>query len=242
MTTLQRDSAPISVLKAVVTGTTLFIAGGMASTSLQFVPSLVAAAQKAPARSKSNRMESGRLTPQPSAQKENKAFNLTAPGMDLRPTSSMGTNGSDVSGYKVAANQFVAMSKTAFATQVPPELLTIIASGFLTYNSYRHRLSTPSTVISSTSMVAAWQKWAAVAALVVFVFPLTGGFMVPIDHKIARIAGAEEKIEPYEDAPLDTDAERTNTVEFLGKWNTLNMVRSAVMLVAGGIGLWGSSE
>lgn len=74
------------------------------------------------------------------------------------------------------------------------------------------------------------------------VFPLTGGFMVPIDHKIARIAGAEEKIEPYEDAPPDYDMERGNTEEFLTRWNALNAVRAGVVLVAGGVGLYGLLE
>ena len=66
--------------------------------------------------------------------------------------------------------------------------------------------------------------------------------MVPIDHKIARIGGEEEKIEPFEDAPPDREAERRNTVEFLEKWNSLNRLRSVVMFAAGGIGLWGLVE
>ena len=85
-------------------------------------------------------------------------------------------------------------------------------------------------------------KWTAVAALIASIFPLTGGFMVPLDHKIAQIGGEEEKPEPFEDAPLDRDAERRNTVEFLGRWNTLNGVRSVIMFAAGGIGLWGLVE
>ena len=63
--------------------------------------------------------------------------------------------------------------------------------------------------------------------------------MVPIDHKLARLGGEEEKVEPYEDMPPDRDAERINTVKFLGDWNRLNVVRSVVMFAAGGLGLWG---
>lgn len=63
--------------------------------------------------------------------------------------------------------------------------------------------------------------------------------MVPIDHKLARLGGVEEKVEPFEDSPPDRDAERINTVKFLGDWNRLNVVRSAVMFAAGGLGLWG---
>jgi hypothetical protein len=118
------------------------------------------------------------------------------------------------------------MSKTAFVTQVPPELLSILASGYLAYTSYNSHSN------------AAGHKWAAVAALIASIFPLTGGFMVPIDHKLARLGGEEEKVEPYEDMPPDRDAERINTVKFLGDWNRLNAVRSAVMFAAGGLGLW----
>lgn len=63
--------------------------------------------------------------------------------------------------------------------------------------------------------------------------------MVPLNKKLAQIAGEEEKPEPYEDAPLDRDAERKNTVLFLRQWNSLNTLRSSIMFVAGGLGLWG---
>lgn len=221
-TTPTAPSSYVPALKALVTGSTLLIAGGMASTSLQFIPGLIHAAQKAPSRPSSNRLESGRLTPQPQLD-ESKRSTLS------RTTSNMGTSPA-FDGYRMPAQQFVAMSKTAFATQVPAEILSIIASGYLAYFSYHH-VST-----------LAGHKWVAVAALIASVFPLTGGFMVPLDHKIAQIGGAEEKPEPYEDAPLDREAERRNTVEFLQRWNGLNRVRSVVMFAAGGLGLWSLVE
>jgi hypothetical protein len=208
-------------LKAAVTGTTLFIAGGMASTSIQFIPALVYAAQKAPSRPDVKRAESGRLTPQIS---ESKQLSHPAPG-------SFG-GGIAFDGYRGAAAQFATMSKTAFVTQVPPELLSILASGYLAYHSYN------SGAVSS----AAGHKWAAVAALIAAIFPLTGGFMVPIDHKLAQLGGAEEKVEPYEDMPPDRGAERLNTVKFLGQWSRLNQLRSLMMFAAGGLGLWGMME
>ena len=214
MATTSRDNMPILAIKAAVTGTTFFIAGGMASTSLQFIPALVSAAQKAPSRPTTNRAESGRLTPQLEESKQLGSA-PTSPGFD---------------GYKAAAQQFVAMSKTAFATQVPLELVSIVTSGYLAYHSY------------AKNSTISGHKWAAVAALIASIFPLTGGFMVPIDHKIARLGGEEEKVEPMEDAPPDRDAERRNTVEFLGNWDTLNRLRSVVMFAAGGIGLWGLVE
>ena len=210
----------ILTMKAAVTGTTLFIAGGMASTSIQFLPAIVAAAQKAPSRPEMGRGESGRLTPQPNESKNLSNINVAGGA----PKSS------SFDGYRGAAQQFVAMSKTAFATQVPPELLSIIASAYLAYHSY-----TKDTKIAG-------HKWTAVAVLIASIFPLTGGLMVPIDHKLARLSGDEEKLEPYEDAPPDREAERRNTVEFLGKWNSLNRLRSAIMFAAGGVGLWGMAE
>jgi hypothetical protein len=212
-----RDSTALLATKVGVVGTTLFIAGGMASTSMQFIPALITAAQKTPSRPGVSRAESGRLTPQPS---ESKKLQI-----DQNQSAVAGFDG-----YRAAAMQFVSMSKTAFATQVPPELLTIIASGYLSYHSYQNGIS------------IAGHKWAAVAALVAAIFPLTGGFMVPLDHKLARLSGDEEKIEPYDDSLPDREAERRNTVEFLGRWNSLNRLRSVIMFAAGGIGLWGLVE
>ena len=219
MATNNDAARSLFALKAAVTGTTLFIAGGMASTSIQFVPALIYAAQKAPSRPGISRAESGRLTPQPN---ETKQLANPAPG-------SVG-GGNVWDGYKSAAAQFANMSKTAFVTQVPPELLSILASAYLAYTGY-----------TSHSRLSG-HKWAAVAALIASIFPLTGGFMVPIDHKLARLGGEEEKVEPYEDMPPDRDAERINTVKFLGQWNRLNAVRSVVMFAAGGLGLWGLME
>lgn len=209
-----RDGNTILGIKAAVTGTTLLIAGGMASTSLQFIPGLITAAQRAPERPQVNRLESGRLTPQPQETK----------GLTIARNAPSSTASE---GYRLPAQQFLAMSRTAFALQVPPELLSIAASGYLAYHSYQH------------STMGAGHKWTAVAVLIAAVFPLTGGFMVPLNKKLAQIAGEEEKPEPYEDAPLDRDAERKNTVLFLRQWNSLNTLRSSIMFVAGGLGLWG---
>ncbi|KAK5175683.1 uncharacterized protein LTR77_000822 [Saxophila tyrrhenica] len=211
-----RDSPYILGAKLGVVGTTLFIAGGMASTSTQFIPALISAAQKVPSRNQNE--GSGRLTPQPDVSKQL--------GIDANTRAAVFS----FDGYRAAAQQFVLMSKTAFTSQVPAELLTIAVSGYLAYHSYSSRLSN------------AGYKWAAVAALVATIFPLTGGMMVPIDHKIARLGGDEEKVEPFDDAPPDREMERMNTVEFLGRWNTLNKVRSVVMVAAGAVGLWGLVE
>lgn len=228
-TTLTHNDTPFLLgLKGFSVGTALFVAGSMVTTNLQFLPSLVFVAQQRDIKgSNSARIESGRLTP--TITDERKPLNLT-PQAALQ--GSLDTSAlSASSGYKIAALQFSLMSKTAFATQVPFELITIAASGYL---AYRYRASAlPASI---------WGKWAAVAGLVAAVFPLTGGFMVPIDHKIARIAGEESQVEPYEDAPPDREAERTNTEAFLKQWGALNTFRAGLVAVAGGVGLWSLLE
>lgn len=62
--------------------------------------------------------------------------------------------------------------------------------------------------------------------------------MAPLVHKIKRLGGDEEKIEPYEDAPIDREAEKSNTVEFVTKWGYLNAARAMVMYAATGLGLY----
>ncbi|KAK5111801.1 hypothetical protein LTR62_004721 [Meristemomyces frigidus] len=221
-----RDTPSLLALKGIAVGTSIFIAGSMATVSLQFLPSLVLAAQQRDSGRSTSKPESGRLTPGANAASENKHISLS-PAAALKGT--LDTEAlSATSGYKIAAMQFALMSKTAFATQVPPELLTIVASGFLA--CYYRSQSLPAMI---------WGKWAAVAALMTAVFPLTGGFMVPLDHKLARIAGTEAAIEPFEDAPIDRAMERGNTEEFLLGWGRLNAIRTTLVVAAGGVGLWG---
>ncbi|KAK0936626.1 hypothetical protein LTR29_011777 [Friedmanniomyces endolithicus] len=216
-------------LKGFAVGSCIFIAGSMVTTSTQVIPALLLASQQKDTKSHSSNLESGRLTPAALSASESKQMNLN-PAAALR--GSLDTSAlSAGSGYKVAALQFTMMSKTAFATQVPFELLTIIASGFLAYH-YR----------SSSLPASMWGKWAAVAGLMTAVFPLTGGMMVPIDHKIARIAGKEPPVEPYEDAPPDREMDRGNTENFIQQWGALNTIRAALVAAAGGVGLWSILE
>ena len=140
-------------------------------------------------------------------------------------------------GYKVAAMQFTLMSKTSFRTLVPGELLSIITSGYLAYHYRSH-----TTTLLSRSLLLPWQKWAVVSALIFAVFPFTLTLMAPLELKIARLAGEEPPIEPYEDAPPDRDMERGNAEGFLLGWNGFNAIRSGLLLVAGGVGLWGLVE
>lgn len=228
--TLTHNDSPLLVaVQGLAVGSTLFVAGSMATISIQALPALVLASKQKDRRPSSSRgMESGRLTPQPSSGNEKQ--------LSLTPVSTMqGNLGEQAlsasSGYKIAAMQFSLMSKTAFATQVPAELLAIIASGYMAYH-YR-AAALPASI---------WGKWAAVAGLIAAVFPLTGGFMVPIDHKIARIAGEEAQVEPYEDAPPDREMERSNTEGFLKQWGALNTIRTGLMAAAGGVGLWSLLE
>lgn len=112
------------------------------------------------------------------------------------------------------------MDARAFRFQVPFELLTIAAYGVIAYRS-------------RSAGSSLWKHWAAAAGLIAAVFPFTGAMMVPLGHKIMRIGGDEEKIEPYEDAPIDREMEKSNTVEFLGQWNTYNIARTLSVFTAG---------
>ncbi|KAK1825185.1 hypothetical protein LTR12_000474 [Friedmanniomyces endolithicus] len=192
-TLAHHDTPTLLGLKGFAVGSCIFIAGSMVTTSTQVVPALLLASQQKDTKSHSSNLESGRLTPAALSASESKQ-------MSLNPAAALSAG----TGYKIAALQFTMMSKTAFATQVPFEILTIIASGFLAYH-YR----------SSSLPASIWGKWAAVAGLMTAVFPLTGGMMVPIDHKIARIAGEEPPVEPYEDAPPDREMDRGNTENFI---------------------------
>jgi hypothetical protein len=219
---IHSDSQLLLALKGFSIGTTLFVAGSMATTSLQFVPALILATQqKDSKRPQAGRQESGCLTPQPTPGQE-KQINLS-PAAALQGKIDESIISSR--GYKLAAQQFSLISKTAFATQVPFELVTVFASGYLAFH-YR------------SIGQGAWSKWAAIVGLVATVFPLSGGFMGPLDHKIGRLAGTEPAIEPYEDSPPDREAERSNAEMFLKKWNTLNAVRGTIMFAAGAVGLW----
>lgn len=202
-------------LKGVVAVSSFFIAGGMMSTSIQFLPSLIAIARSSTTPSEcadsAMRLQICHLTPTT----EDKTFDLADPS----------ANSAGCESYKLAAQQFSLMSKAAFASQVPIELLSVAAASYLAVHLRSLGQGT-------------WQKWAVVAGLIASVFPFTGMLMIPIDHKIARLGGEEEKVEPYDDAPLDREAEKSNTVEFLTKWTTLNSIRAVQMLVAGGVAIW----
>lgn len=118
------------------------------------------------------------------------------------------------------------MNVTAATIQIPLELLTIAAYGVVAYNARKAGDS-------------AWTYWATSAGIVASVFPFTGFSMAPLALKLARLAGDAEKVEPYEDAPIDREAEKSNTVEFLRKWNALNIARTAGVFAAGAIGITG---
>ncbi|KAH9825471.1 putative iron ascorbate-dependent oxidoreductase family protein [Teratosphaeria destructans] len=63
--------------------------------------------------------------------------------------------------------------------------------------------------------------------------------MVPVERKLARLAGWEEAVEPYEDALLvDREEERGNAEGFLRAWGWWNAVRGVLMVGAGGVGVW----
>ena len=126
--------------------------------------------------------------------------------------------------YKVVAQAFGQMDTLAFRAQVPLEFVTAAAYGLIAYRSRN----------AGSSM---WTHWAASAGLVAALFPFTGALMHPLTHKLLRLGGDEEKIEPYEDSPPDRDAEKSNTVEFLTKWSALNFVRTLGVAAAAAVSM-----
>lgn len=135
-------------------------------------------------------------------------------------TFSLGSSGT----YKAVAQQFAKHDELNFRVVPAIELANIALFGFSAYRA--RNVGNP-----------VWTNYAAAAGLLLSVFPLTGVFMSPLVHKLRRLAGDEEKIEPYEDAPPDREMEKSNAVEFLTKWGYLNAARAGLILAASGFGL-----
>ncbi|KAK4496966.1 hypothetical protein PRZ48_011415 [Zasmidium cellare] len=207
-------------LKGLALAATFSIATTQSTTSLFFIPSLLRPLQTSTSSTKTpSRPSSSLRVPTLASEEsgrltpqpqENKAFNF-----------SLGTSGT----YKAVAQQFALFDTLNFRLAVPLELLVI---SIYSVAAYRAR------AVNN----AAWTQWAATAGVVAAIFPYTGALMAPLVHKIKRLGGDEEKIEPYEDAPIDREAERSNTVEFVRRWGWLNAVRAVGMYVATGLGLY----
>ncbi|CZT15206.1 uncharacterized protein RCC_01082 [Ramularia collo-cygni] len=226
-------------LKGFAITSTLAVATAMGSTSLLFIPSLLRPITKPARPSPSTNVSpmpsptpsrqgsilniptltstDGRLTPQPS----NDGRLTPQPGAGSGGFNfNWGTSGT----YQAVAQQFSRLNTTAASIQVPLELLTIAAYGVVAYNGRK-------------SGDSAWTYWATSAGIIASVFPFTGFSMAPLALKLARLAGDAEKVEPYEDAPIDREAEKSNTVEFLRKWNALNIARTVGVFAAGVVGI-----
>ncbi|EMF09149.1 uncharacterized protein SEPMUDRAFT_53430 [Sphaerulina musiva SO2202] len=129
--------------------------------------------------------------------------------------------------YKAVACQFARLHSLSTAYNVPLETIAVASYGML---AYRAR----GTVMG--------KSWAAAGAVLVGVDILKAWFMAPLALKVLRVAGDAEPVEPYEDAPIDREAEKRNTVQFLRKWNMLNLGSSLVLLgtaaLAWGVETW----
>ncbi|EME40197.1 hypothetical protein DOTSEDRAFT_74872 [Dothistroma septosporum NZE10] len=217
------DSRTWIGLKGIALASTFAIASAQATTALVFIPALLrplessksasSSPSQPPSRPSSSlrvpslQEESGRLTP--SATPSSKFFDF-----------SIGSSGA----YRAVAQQFARMDALNLPFVVPLELFAI---GIFSVSAYRAR----------TVGNLEWRKWASAAAVLGSVFPYTLGLMGGFVLKIKRIAGDEEKIEPYEDAPPDREMEKSNTVEFVKSWNTYNVVRAGIIYVATFTGL-----
>lgn len=208
-------------LKGIALAATFSIATTQSTTSIFFIPSLLRPLNTASSSSSAtpSRPASSLRVPTLASEEsgrltpqpqENKVFNF-----------SLGTSGT----YKAVAQQFAQFDTLNFRFSVPVEIFAI---GVFSVAAYRAR----------SVNNAAWVHWAATAGAIASIFPYTGALMAPLVHKMKRLGGDEEKIEPYEDAPIDREAEKSNTVEFLTQWGYLNAARAAMMYVATGWGLY----
>ncbi|SMQ55078.1 unnamed protein product [Zymoseptoria tritici ST99CH_3D7] len=211
---------------------TLSLATAMGTTSLLYIPSLLrplttqqtstspSDASSQPISRRSSALDipalhtpsaDGRLTPQPT----------TPNGHPQTYFGGNGKGGEDT--YRAVAQQFALFDTLASRLQVPLEVLSIAAYSTIAIRAHRAGLGV-------------WTSYAAAAGLLVGVFPFTGLLMAPLSLKVRRLGGDEEKVEPYEDAPLDREAERGNTVGFVKEWAKWNVVRTVGVLVAGVVG------
>ncbi|KAF2211123.1 hypothetical protein CERZMDRAFT_98855 [Cercospora zeae-maydis SCOH1-5] len=149
--------------------------------------------------------ESGRLTPQISQ----RSFDFSQ---------HLGSSGT----YKAVARQFSQLQSLSTMYSVPLEIIAIVSLGTLAYTDRR---------ASSES----WKSWAGAGGILVTVDLLKTWFVAPLALKVLTVAGDAEPIEPYEDAPIDREAEKSNTVQFLRKWSVLNLASSVVVLGAAGL-------
>lgn len=232
MALLNRDSPLLATAKALTITSTLYAASSITHTNLTTIPTLLlATSQPASAsansrRPQSNRMESGRLTPQPQTNETAKQLGNLNPSAALNNALNENIEPPSPEGYKLASQQFLLLTRSSAATQLPAEVLAIVASSYV---AYAHRgLGTK-----------VWLPWAVVAGLVASVFPLGKLMLAPEELKLSRMAGEKEGVEPYEDSPPDWEMERGNTEGFLRSWRGWNVVRGAVVGVAGVVGVWG---
>lgn len=210
---------------------TAFAAGSLGITSGCFIPALLRPLRRidAPATKSSPSVakgtdglpppslsapeptiESGRLTPQASI----RDFDL-----DARYSS----DSSDA--YTIVAKQFVFLETRLAAITTLTFPLALFGFGGLAIGQYRQYGR------------SGLGLWAAGFGLVASAAMLSQIHMSPLVHKTARIAGDEEKIEPYEDAPIDREAEKSNTIDFIERWHTLNAWRTLLVASAFNIAL-----
>ncbi|KAI5361095.1 hypothetical protein Slin15195_G122070 [Septoria linicola] len=117
--------------------------------------------------------------------------------------------------YKAVARQFAQLQASSTFYNVPLESIAVAAFATLAYG---------------TRSTAQWRSWVAAATALVSIDLLKTVFMAPLAVKLLCIAGDAEPVEPYEDAPIDREADKSNTVQFLRKWSILNLGSSIAVI------------
>lgn len=213
------DTRNLTALKGIALAATFSLASGQLSTSALFIPAML--------RPLDGSREKYPTSPSLSRQSTS-ALNIPSASTDGRltpqPSGTFDFTQSVKGPYKGVARQFAQLEALTYRASVPIE---VIALGMFSVAAVRSR--------NAGSKL--WTHWAVAAGLVGTVFPLSAVWMAPLVLKIKRLGGDEEKIEPYEDAPIDRDAEKSNTVEFLTTWSYMNFGRSMLLYAAAGIGV-----
>lgn len=173
----------------------------------------------------------------------------------------------DASSAQTAAQQFALTYRAGKRTLPPAEILSIVAFGFLAYNSRENARS-----------ALTWKLYAGAAAAMFSVIPWTLVLMEQATQKLVQLADAPphhpevkptlehkpesggsggllsvpgqnsaatgtitpvEEFEPFDDSPFSADEyERTKVQKMLKQWNGQNGIRLIGPLVAGVLGLW----
>ncbi|PPJ54512.1 hypothetical protein CBER1_02496 [Cercospora berteroae] len=207
------------LLKELAYTSIVFIAVSNLSTSLLFIPSLLRPIttiaplnqlEESKSTNDPNKTDSLLSVPQTPVESGRLTPQISQRAFDF--SQHLGSSGT----YKAVARQFSELQTLGTKLYIPLESTAMISLVALSTTTRKWSYS--------------WKCWLGAVGVLVTVDLLKAFFMAPLALKVLRVAGDAEPIEPYEDAPIDREAEKSNTVQFLRKWNVLNLASGLVLL------------